>query len=284
MPDHVRTGDIWQVVGQDHDESYVAVVAGMAGYDTRPFFTVAGTSPDVEFLGPGDLVVDGDARGIRVGYAFMLCTWSFAGVPEMQFEQYLGRVSSPARRALVAAHRNARPRADRSLGLETDPVSLDSQVAIRGAFRARLQRRLEVGLIATDPREAQLPIRSDAILDRRPPAWLVALTSWFGPNEIPPPYEVARILHSEGVRWLPSTKRRVKWLFRQYYGLGDWVPQTSRAPETFLLPSGDEDDFQLDEVEVERRLPRPDEQRERAAEAYAHEVERILNDWLFDRF
>src|SRR4051794_3428258 len=89
MPDRVRTGDIWQVLSDERDERYVVVIAGLAGYDARPYFTVAGTSPHVEYVGPGDVVVDKASRGIRVGYEFMLCTWSAAGVPERQFEQFL---------------------------------------------------------------------------------------------------------------------------------------------------------------------------------------------------
>jgi hypothetical protein len=281
MPEQVRTGDIWQVVGQEARERYVAVVAGLVG-GTRPIFTIAGTSPDVAFAGPGDVVVSPGARGVRVGYEFMLCTWSFAGVEERQFEQYLGRVGAAARRALLAGHRKPQP-LDQPVTRGADREEIDPARAFRASFRARLNARLEADLIRVDPRDAMLPIRPDTVLDRRPPAWLTAVTSRFTPGDLPPPFEVARILRLEGVRWLPSTKRNVKWLFRTHAPEW-WGPQVELGKEYLFLDPARlpelPEELERPSDEAARRRLDPERARERAAESYAREVEQDLEDWL----
>jgi hypothetical protein len=269
MPDHVRTGDVWQLTGMDGQERYVAVVAGLAGDPMRPFFTVAGTSPELDLAGPGDVVIDEHARGMRVGYAFMVCTWSAAGTPEDRFEQYLGRVGAAARRTLVSAHRRLEPPGSDALD-RPRLHAFDRGEALRVAFRARLQRRLDADLVAVDPREAELPVPGYALLDRQPPAWLTALGSHFQGGYVPSPYEAARVLRLEGVRWLPSTKRRLKWLFTES---GAW-----QQPAAML-------DFTVPELETAapgeppsapEREPTPDQ----LAERYAREVGRALDEWF----
>lgn len=276
MPDRVQTGDIWQLVGQQADERYVAVIAGLIG-DVRPLFTLAGTTPDLEFAGTGDVVVKANARAIRVGYPFLLCTWSFAGAEERQFEQYLGRVDAAARRALLAAHRVV-VRAEEGFAVGPDhDLAIDDETAIRASFRWRLQRRLDADLIQVDPREASLPIPADTLLDRRPPAWLTALASHFGRGDVPHPYEVARILRMESVGWLPSTKRNVKWLFLEHATREWWEHEAEAAPQQ--LPPGTTEQFDFVPEEIPRRAQdRERIDRERAAESYARDVERHLEE------
>ena len=78
-----------------------------------------------------------------------------------------------------------------------------------------------------------------------------------------------QVLRLEGVRWLPSTKRRLKWLFTES---GAWQQPAMldfTVPELETAAPGER-------PSAPERAPTP----EQLAEGYAREVGRALDEWF----
>lgn len=224
VPDRVRTGDLWEVIGGGMTRAVVGIVGA---YPSATAFLAVATTGEVEQVGPGDLQVNATARGLATQYPLLLCTWATVTVHERQFGRYLGRVPPATREALATAHPTM------SLtGARVGDTEIGRPFLRRGDrrwnLRARVVETLAVGFERGRPGRAHVPaesLRRDEML--LPETLLIRLEDARRTDRrVPTADELAELLAAFELNWTPPLKLALKRLL---------LPAAAARPTEFAL-------------------------------------------------